>query len=121
MLTSVKLCSFKVFGTNFENAFFKSNNKIKKLLDLKTDVSFFTFKVSKIDEKENSLKWDIYINISTDKDDESFCKACKEFHSSFYVNDQYSCNSCKFNSYKKRIKEKERNIKKIYKNKLKNL
>lgn len=34
-----------------------------------------------------------------------YCTLCKEFHSSFYINEFYNCNTCSLNSFLNREKE----------------
>ena len=46
-----------------------------------------------------------------------FCKVCKEFHCSFYINQQQNCNNCNMMAYRSQAEEKGR-LKKNYKRKL---
>lgn len=34
------------------------------------------------------------------------CKSCKQFHKSFFINEQYDCNRCKKAGYLKQVEEK---------------
>lgn len=46
-----------------------------------------------------------------------FCTVCKEFHTSFYINQQQNCNGCNMMAYRSQAEEKGR-LKKNYKRKL---
>jgi hypothetical protein len=46
------------------------------------------------------------------------CKACKEFHKSFYINDETNCNLCKQKAYREFINEKGKALAITYNDKL---
>jgi hypothetical protein len=49
---------------------------------------------------------------------ESRCKACKEFHCSFFINEAYDCKSCKSAGYRAEMNQKTINNAKYYQEKL---
>lgn len=58
-----------------------------------------------IDNSEDSFKCEVTLYISIDETESrnKFCDICKEFHHSFYINQDFNCNACKMLSYRKRL------------------
>jgi hypothetical protein len=49
---------------------------------------------------------ELFAIIDSNDAGQSFCKACKEFHKSFYINQQFNCDKCNYRAFKRRIAEK---------------
>ena len=64
-----------------------------------------------------SVDLELYATLNDTEHVSSFCKACKEFHCLFYINQQQNCNKCNMQAYRAQAKTKG-NIKKQYKRKL---
>jgi len=60
----------------------------------------------------------IYCEVDTKELFEQRCKACKAFHSSFYINQEFNCDRCNAKGYDLGIKEKLKIVKQYYKEKL---
>ncbi|MCX7924150.1 MAG: hypothetical protein N3B21_19400 [Clostridia bacterium] len=72
------------------------------------------WKIEKV--KEASLptfRLELYATLESGECTKSFCDRCKEYHSSFYLNQQYNCDACNFTAFKLQMEQKLR-IKKAY-------
>lgn len=49
------------------------------------------------------------------------CKVCKEFHHSFFINDETNCNACKMTAYRKEADKESKRIAKLVKEELENI
>lgn len=49
---------------------------------------------------------EVHAMIDSDEHKESFCGACKEFHNSFFINEAYNCNSCKFLAFHSQVEQR---------------
>lgn len=59
------------------------------------------WKTNKNIEIKNKDIWEKVYNLLKE-----YCKMCKNFHCSFYVNEEYNCSRCNLKNCMKRIKEK---------------
>lgn len=75
------------------------------------------WKVEKVSETTITVK--LYFEFDVNEEKRNHCKVCKEFHKSFFINEEYNCNSCKLTSFFNRTKERENRIKGYYKEKIK--
>ncbi len=48
----------------------------------------------------------VYFLIDATETKNNACKACKEFHCSFYINEQYNCNSCNLEAFFEQLKQR---------------
>lgn len=46
---------------------------------------------------------EVHTMIDAEQHQESFCGACKEFHQSFFINQETNCNSCRYLAFTKQI------------------
>lgn len=106
----------------YEHNFKASNSKDAFLKACKFVASAVISKSSKVEA--DRVTWDVKRVDSDDRDslptfrltlyykfdDTEFmkqtCAACKEFHCSFFINENYNCNSCNKVGYEKNVKEK---------------
>ncbi len=49
---------------------------------------------------------EVHTMIDSADHEKSFCGACKEFHKSFFINEAYNCNSCKFLAFTKQVEQR---------------
>lgn len=58
----------------------------------------------KYEKSEQSPTITVYLYISLPEKEikERHCNICKEVHKSFFINEQYNCNSCNLNGYQRR-------------------
>lgn len=89
-----------------------ANNIISK------DYKNIIWKIDKLGNTElPTFKLSLYCEYEITTLFKSRCKACKEFHSSFYINQQLNCDACNAKGLMDHTKEKLRIIKKYYETK----
>ena len=114
----VKICSFIVDGETFNIAYSKARRRIESINNLKTDNHIFSFNFEKM---KKGIRVNVFVLFDYKKEEERICKICKEFHCSFFINEQYNCDRCTYKSYKKRLNEKSKYSKQYFANKIKNI
>lgn len=88
----------------------------KKIINNKELKNKLVYNFVKVSETTITLK--IYCVLDIEKEKENNCKICKEFHKSFFINEEYNCNTCKINSFLKKVSERENITKGFFKEKL---
>ena len=75
----------------------------------KVEASKIVWDVTKVEEDEDSLPT-FLLTLYFKFDDTAFkdqtCKACKEFHKSFYINTDFNCSRCNKIGYEKNVQNK---------------
>lgn len=68
------------------------------------------------DENQNLHQWNVELYGMYDDNNfvKSRCAACQQFHSSFFINQQFNCDRCNMASYRKAV-DVSLNVKKKYK------
>jgi len=56
--------------------------------------------------ENDSVIIDIYAGLEEDKFMKEFCERCKQFHKSFFINQEYNCSTCKVKAYKDQMDQK---------------
>lgn len=69
-------------------------------------------------KEDTTIILHVFILIDEKETLERHCTCCKELHHSFFVNENYDCNKCKLNAYKKRLTEKIKIKKEFCKSKI---
>lgn len=77
-----------------------------------------TFSIKKIPSSNNIYVFTVYTNIDAKAFQKEFCKTCKYFHTSFYINEEYGCNRCNLKSYLKQITRASKISRNYYKRKM---
>lgn len=72
----------------------------------KVEVGETTYTITKINADLPTFKLELYGLLDSNNIDSQFCEACKQFHRSFFVNQEYNCNVCKMKAYLDTIKQK---------------
>lgn len=70
-----------------------ANNVISKV-EADNKVLWRIEKVKSPDPNFTTFKLCLYASLDEKKLNESFCTKCREYHSSFFINIQYACNTC---------------------------
>lgn len=101
---SVKVNHYDFTGISYEKAYLNGCKKLAKVM-LNPHL---TINVEKLDlEQTNNVpvvRFTIYTNIDMGAIQREYCKICKEFHCSFYINEEYNCARCNLKAYLKRLK-----------------
>ncbi len=114
MLISMKFFEKLFKGENYKEAYTKSTKWIANNV-LKVEIKDVTFKISKITDKDDlpTIKLELFAGLDSNELKNHRCTVCKEFHKSFYINQEYNCNACKMKGYLDEAEQKL-NIKKNY-------
>ena len=112
MNASVKIKSFTITSSDISKAYANGCKKIAKISKDKR----ITFNVEIINE--TTIKFNLYTNIDMNGMQRDFCKMCKEFHCSFYINEEYNCNRCNLKSFISRLAHTANVSKAYYKSRL---
>lgn len=109
MKANIKIASYEYSGTSYGEAYLKGCKSLSKILQHEQ----ITMNVEKADEERHMVIFNIYANVDMNESQREFCKICKEFHCSFFINEEYNCARCNLKAYLKRLKEKA-NVSKGY-------
>lgn len=112
MNMTFKIKSFVFSGETEQEAYIKGCKELAKYMASKKH-SNISVKINRISGQKNTFEFVLLANIDASAAQSEFCKVCKEFHCSFYVNEEYNCARCNLKSYLTRLKQKA-NISKAY-------
>ena len=115
MLLTCKIRSYIFSAENEKEAYLKGCKKLAKYMTSKKykNISF------KIDRKDNdTFIFTLFTNLDLTKDKNQFCVLCKQYHTSFFVNEEYNCSRCNLNTFLKREEKKIRVSKNFYNSKI---
>lgn len=118
MVIAVKLKSYLFTAGTEQEAYIKGCKKLAYLIASKK-YSNLSVKVERVKGNLSTFKFTIYANIDSKTEQKNFCKACKEYHSSFFINENYNCSRCNLRSFLERSENKLKDIKGFYKDKVK--
>lgn len=115
---TAKIGSFTSTAENKKQAYLNGCKRIAKFVanDKYKNISF---SVEKNSERDNSFIFTLFTNIDLSQDRSKFCKMCKEFHTSFYINEEYNCSRCNLATFLAREKQKAEISKNFYKKSMK--
>lgn len=88
----------------------------------KVEADKVTWKVDKVESDKGlpTFKLTLFYTFDDDEFMEKTCKACKDFHKSFFINENYNCDRCNKIGYAKNIQNKLLIGSEYYKKKLDN-
>lgn len=111
------ICIQKFYERDFrsekpKNAYLKAckfiaSNVINK--GSKVEVEKVTWDIKRIDIDEDDLptfRLSLYYKFDDTQFMQQTCEACKEFHKSFFINENYNCSRCNKVGYEKNIEQK---------------
>ena len=79
-----------------------------------------SFKIERASGTDNTFIFTMFTNLDLGEEQRNFCKVCKEFHSSFFINENYNCQRCNLKTFLERAKNKSQISKGFYKHKIEN-
>ncbi len=97
---------------NLKNAYLKACKWVSKKI-ISKNIDKVVWNVEKVSETTITIY--LYFMMEINEELKSYCKVCKEFHKSFFINEEYNCNSCKLISFFNKMKTKENVSKGYYK------
>lgn len=83
---------------------FVASNVISK--GSKVEVSKVTWDIVRIKGDLPTFHLTLYYKFDDSEFMKQTCNSCKEFHKSFFINENYDCNRCKKVGYEKQIEQK---------------
>lgn len=104
MTISLKVKSFIFTGESEQEAYILGCKKMAKYIASKK-YDNLSFKVERAQE-ENTFIFNVLANIDVGAEQRDFCKICKEFHCSFFINEEYNCARCNLKSFLRRLHKK---------------
>lgn len=111
MLISQKIFEKQFSSYNYKDSYLKAIKFASKYIS-----ENYTFKYEKQDDGK-SIKLIVYF-VFDEKDLASHrCQLCKEFHHSFFINEENNCNICKMKAYRAEIESRVKNLAKFQKDK----
>ena len=114
MYLTCKICSFQIEAESEKEAYIKGCKRMAKYVASKK-YKLISSKIDRIPGRANAFEFTLLSNIDLGSDMREFCKMCKEFHCSFYINEDYNCSRCNLKSFMEREQQKARVSKNYYK------
>lgn len=113
MEVAMKIQTLAVKAQNEKEAYLKGCKKFAKFIASRkyTNISV---RVRRLEQNPNVFLFTFYTNSDLTEQKKKFCKLCKEYHSSFFVNEEYNCSRCNLNTFLSRVESKERVSKNFY-------
>ena len=112
----MKVKSFTVSAYSEKEAYLKGCKQFAKYM-ANPSYKNVTFKIERVPSVENEFIFTMFTNLDLGEEQRNYCKMCKEFHSSFFINETYNCNECKLAAFLKKAKQKAQISKGFYREK----
>jgi len=115
MKISMPLLTKEFSDANSKEAYLKACKWAAKHIVSKVEAGQDTFWniTKKPDTSLPTFVLEVHTMIDASEHQQSFCNACREFHKSFFVNEETNCNSCRYLAFTKQIGQRLE-IKKAY-------
>lgn len=113
MNLSAKVKSFVIKADSEKEAYLKGCKQLAKYMASKKYTNL-TFKIERTEIKGEFI-FTMFTNIDLREEQRKFCHLCKEYHCSFYVNEEYNCSRCNLKNFLSRARSKTEISKNFYK------
>lgn len=113
MEAAMKIQTFAVKAENEKEAYVKGCKKLAKYMASKKYKNL-SVRIRRSESDQNIFLFTFYTNTDLAEMKRTFCKLCKEYHSSFFVNEEYNCSRCNLNTFLSRVESKARVSKNFY-------
>ena len=117
MNLATKVKSFIIESDSEKESYIKGCKALAKYM-ASNKYKNLTFKIERTSEK-NQFIFTMFTNLDLGEEQRNYCKMCKKFHCSFYVNEEYNCQRCNLKNFLQRAEGKSRISKSFYKSKMK--
>lgn len=118
MNLTTKIRSYTITASDEKEAYIKGCKQLAKYMASKKYTNL-SFKIERSTETENTFIFTVFTNLDLGPEQRNFCKMCRQFHCSFYVNEEYNCSRCNFKTFLERAEQKARISKSFYRKRLK--
>ena len=82
-----------------------ATNIVSKEVEL-SDVFWRIEKAPEVPSELPTVDLILFTTINESEDNKRFCDICKEFHKSFFINENFNCDRCNKESYRSRIRKR---------------
>lgn len=106
MLVIQKLTTIKFSKGSYKESFLEASKYAAHFIKSKYNLSF----EYKKDIDNKSIIMTIYFEYNENELANHRCKVCKEFHKTFYINEETNCNSCKMTAYRKELNHEAKRL-----------
>lgn len=117
MEVTMKVKSFEFQANNEKEAYIKGCKNLAKYMASKKYQNL-QFRIERTEEP-NTFRFILFTALDLGSDQRQYCKICKDFHCSFYINENYNCNRCNLKTFLSREEQKLRTSKSFYRRELK--
>lgn len=116
MFISYKVKRFELASKSKKEAYLKGCKMLAKYVASNK----YTNLSMKVEQKKDTdiFVFTLYTNIDLKDEQKKFCKICKSFHSSFFINEDYNCSRCNLKSFLRRLNEKAKISKSYYRSEI---
>ena len=114
MKCSLKIKSFIVKGKDEKDAYIRGMKKYACFIATKK-YSNLSIKINRLKDQNDCLEFVFYTDVDLSEQQKKFCKLCKEYHHSFFINEDYNCKRCNLRTFFTRLNSDMNISKSFYK------
>ena len=118
MNLTLKVKSFVITANSEKDAYIKGCKQLAKYMASKKYKNL-SFKIERASGNENAFIFTMFTNLDLGEEQKIFCKTCRDYHCSFFVNEDYNCSRCNLRSFLEKAEQKSRISKSFYKREMK--
>lgn len=118
MNLTLKVKSFVITANSEKDAYIKGCKQLAKYTASKKYKNL-SFKIERASGNENTFIFTMFTNLDLGEEQKIFCKTCRDYHCSFFVNEDYNCSRCNLRSFLEKAEQKSRISKSFYKREMK--
>lgn len=118
MNLTLKVKSFVITANSEKDAYMKGCKQLAKYMASKKYKNL-SFKIERTSGNENTFIFTMFTNLDLGEEQKIFCKTCRDYHCSFFVNEDYNCSRCNLRSFLEKAEQKSRISKSFYKREMK--
>lgn len=118
MNLTLKVKSFVITANSEKDSYIKGCKQLAKYMASKKYKNL-SFKIERASGNENTFIFTMFTNLDLGEEQKIFCKTCRDYHCSFFVNEDYNCSRCNLRSFLEKAEQKSRISKSFYKREMK--
>lgn len=92
-------------GETLSEAKTKALKWVGKYVMCKEELHDIMYHFEEDHDTPNSVVVVLFVSVNENDLMEKYCTVCKEFHKSFFINENFNCNECRARAYQKRMRE----------------
>ncbi len=112
MLMSIPITRKSFFAETSKKAYIKANKWVAINILNVEELKDSTINFIKVDEGQIDIV--VYTTLDMADEKSKFCKICKDYHKSFFINEEYNCKRCNCITFLKKTQSRLK-IRKSYK------